>query len=131
VEQDKDTLIQGNLSELWEKVQEAAKSGYTGNLEKFIKETVDKGKSKTSGGLEQYHNMIPGASEITPKFLGLFVAPSPSHGCYFAPCWTEVRVAECCWRSPVRIACIPKKWALKTGVKIACWTATLVAIERI
>ena len=31
--------------------------------------------------------------------------------------------------SPVRIACMPKKYVLKTGVKTACCTHTFVRIE--
>jgi gas vesicle protein len=74
IEQNKDKLMQGNLGELWEKVQAAAKSGDMCDIEKFVKETVEKGKSKAGGmggGLEQYFNMIPGGSEIMPKFQQL------------------------------------------------------------
>jgi len=75
VEQNKDKLMQGDLSQLWEKVQQAAKSGDTGDLESFVKETVQKGKDKagggSGGGLEQYINMIPGGSEIMPKLQQL------------------------------------------------------------
>jgi ElaB/YqjD/DUF883 family membrane-anchored ribosome-binding protein len=74
VMQNKETLMQGNLTELWEKVRTAAKSGDTGDLEKFIKETGDKGKNKLGGlggGLDQYFNLIPGGSEIIPKFQQL------------------------------------------------------------
>ena len=73
VEQNKDKLMQGDLGQLWEKVQQAAKSGDTGDLEKFVKDTVQKGKDKASGsgGLEQYMNMIPGGSEIMPKLQQL------------------------------------------------------------
>lgn len=42
--QNKETLMQANLTELWEKVRIAAKSENTGDLEKFIKETADRGK---------------------------------------------------------------------------------------
>jgi gas vesicle protein len=66
----KETLMQGNLTELWEEVQIAAKSGDTSDLEKFIEETADRGKNKlggSGGGLDQYFNMVPGGSEIIPK----------------------------------------------------------------
>ena len=72
--QNKETLMQGNLTELWEKVRISAKSGNTGDLEKFIKETADRGKGKLGGfggGLDQYFNSIPGGSEIIPKFRWL------------------------------------------------------------
>ena len=71
VMQNKETLMQGNLAELWEKVRVAAKSGDTGDLKKFIRETADRGKGKLGGfggGLDQYFNLIPGGSEIIPKF---------------------------------------------------------------
>ena len=73
VEQNKEKLMQGNLTQLWEQVQAAAKSGDTGDLEKFVKETVDKGKSAMGGGagLEQYFNMIPGGSETMQKLQQL------------------------------------------------------------
>jgi len=75
VEQNKDKLMQGNLSQLWEKVQQAAKSGDSSDLESFVKETVQQGKDKagggSGGGLEQYFNMIPGGSEIMPKLQQL------------------------------------------------------------
>jgi len=32
--------------------------------------------------------------------------------------------------SPLRIACMLKKYVLKTGVKTDCWTTTLAAMER-
>jgi hypothetical protein len=60
--QNKETLMQGNLAELWEKVRIAAKSGDTGDLEKLVKETADRGKGKLGGfggGLDQYFNLIP------------------------------------------------------------------------
>lgn len=72
--QNKDELMQGNLTELWEQVQSAGRSGDTHNLEKFIKEMVDKGKSRvggSGGGLGQFLSMIPGGSETTPKFQQL------------------------------------------------------------
>ena len=72
--QNKETLMRGNMAELWEKVRITAKSGDTGDLEKFIKEAVDKGKGKLGGfggGLDQYFNLIPGGSEIIPKFQQL------------------------------------------------------------
>ena len=73
VEQNKDKLLQGDLAQLWEKVQSAAKSGDTGELEQFVKDSVQKGKEKAggSGGLEQYMKMIPGGSEIMPKLQQL------------------------------------------------------------
>ena len=74
VMQNKETLMQGNMPELWEKMRITAKSGDTGDLEKFIKETADRDKGKLGGfggGLDQYFNLIPCGSEIIPKFQQL------------------------------------------------------------
>jgi gas vesicle protein len=73
LEQNKDKLMQGDLGELWEKVQAAVKSGDTSDIEKFVKETLEKGESKAGWGFEQYLNMIPGGIEIMPKFQQLQV----------------------------------------------------------
>jgi gas vesicle protein len=69
--QNKDKLMQSNLTELWEKVRDAAMSGNTNELENFINQTRQRGKSNDSWGLGQYLNMIPGGSEIIPKFQQL------------------------------------------------------------
>jgi gas vesicle protein len=65
--QNKDKLMQSNLSELWEQVRNAATSGDTSQLEDFITQTVQRGESNSGQGLGQYLNMIPGGSEIMPK----------------------------------------------------------------
>ena len=78
LEQNKDRLLQGNLGELWSQVQSAASSGKTADLEKFVQETVDKGKSQMGGGgggggagLEQYLGMLPGGSDTVQKLQQL------------------------------------------------------------
>jgi hypothetical protein len=70
----KETLTQGNLTELWEKVRIAAQLGHTSDLEKLMKETANRSKDKLGdfgGGLDQYFNLIPGGGEIIPKFQQL------------------------------------------------------------
>ncbi|MCJ1236350.1 hypothetical protein MMC14_004331 [Varicellaria rhodocarpa] len=74
VEENADKLKQGNTIELWEKVKEAASSGNTESIEKFIKSTVDQAKEQggdISGGLSQYLNMIPGADQLDSKLSQL------------------------------------------------------------
>ena len=74
VEENADKLKQGNAIELWEKVKEAASSGNTESIEKYIKSTVDKAKEQggdSSGGLSQYLNMIPGADQLGSKLSQL------------------------------------------------------------
>ena len=75
VEENADKLKQGNAAELWEKVKEAASSGNTESIEKYIKSTVDKAKEQgdsiSGGGISQYLNMIPGADQLGPKLSQL------------------------------------------------------------
>ena len=75
VEENADKLKQGNAGELWEKVKEAASSGNTDSIEKYIKSTVEKAKeqgdSLSGGGLSQYLNMIPGADQLGSKLSQL------------------------------------------------------------
>lgn len=70
VEENKDALMQGDLSSLWEKV----KSGNTEDVEKFVKDTAEKAKNKGSQmgfDVDKYMKMIPGGSEIMPKLQQL------------------------------------------------------------
>ena len=74
--ENKDKLLKGDLGTLWKQVQEAAKSGNTDDLQKFVKEQVGKasgggGEGGGSGGLSSLMNMIPGGSEIVPKLQQL------------------------------------------------------------
>jgi len=73
VEKNKDKLLQGNLGELWQKIQEAAKSGNTDDVQKYVKEQVDSlsKKSGAGGGIEQFLQVIPGGTEIGPKLQQL------------------------------------------------------------
>lgn len=71
VEENKDKLLKGDLGQLWQKLQEAAKSGNTDDIQKFIKEQTDKVSSSAGGGIEQLLKMIPGGSELAPKLQQL------------------------------------------------------------
>jgi len=82
VEKNKDKLMQGDLGQLWEKLQAAAKSGDVGELEKIVKEQGDKAKGVvggSGGGVEQYLKMIPGGEEIGSK-LGQLQDLAQKHG---------------------------------------------------
>lgn len=78
VEENADALKQGNAKELFNKARKAVESGQTGDLEGYVKNAVDKAKSKGSqnsslipGGLEQYLDQIPSGGEILPKLQQL------------------------------------------------------------
>jgi len=71
VEENKDKLLKGDLGQLWQKLQEAAKSGNTDDIQKFVKEQTDKVSSSAGGGIEQLLKMIPGGSELAPKLQQL------------------------------------------------------------
>ncbi|KAL1583370.1 hypothetical protein WHR41_08054 [Cladosporium halotolerans] len=76
VENNKEKLLQGDLGQLWEKIQDATKSGNTDDLQSFVKDQVNKvsksaGGSGGSSGIEQLLNMIPGGSDIGGKLQQL------------------------------------------------------------
>ena len=71
VEKNKDKLQSGDLGQLWQMVQEAAKTGKTEDLEKYIKDTAGKAQDSMSGGMEQLFKMVPGGDEIVPKLRQL------------------------------------------------------------
>ena len=85
VEQNKDKLMQGDLGQLWAKVQDAAKSGNVDALEKFVKEQAGKAQKSTSSGaggggggdggvggsIEEWMGRMPGGAEIMPKLAKL------------------------------------------------------------
>lgn len=71
VEENKEKLKkQGNVQELYEKVQDAVQSGNTDSLKQYVQNTVKEagqGSGGGGGGLEKYFNMVPGGSDIFPK----------------------------------------------------------------
>jgi len=70
IEENAETLKNGNLGELWEKVKEAASEGKTEKLQEYVSEMA-KNSGVGHGGLEKYAKMIPGGSEILPKLQKL------------------------------------------------------------
>ena len=70
-EENKDKLLKGDLGQLWKMVQEATKSGNTDDLQKFVKEQTQKASDSAGGGIEKFLKMIPGGTEIAPKFQQL------------------------------------------------------------
>ena len=71
VEENKDKLLKGDLGKLWKQVQEAANSGNTDDLQKFVKDQVSQAGGKAGGGLDSLLGMIPGGGEIMPKLQQL------------------------------------------------------------
>lgn len=74
VQKNKDKLLQGDVGQLWNKVQEAAKSGDVDDVKKFVQEQVNKGEKAMGGsghGIEKLMSMIPGGKELGPKFQQL------------------------------------------------------------
>ncbi|EXJ79090.1 hypothetical protein A1O3_08591 [Capronia epimyces CBS 606.96] len=72
LESNKEKLLQGDLGQLWQKVQEASKSGKTDDLQSFVKEQANKvSGGSASGGIEQFLHMIPGGKELGPKLQQL------------------------------------------------------------
>ncbi|MCJ1485458.1 hypothetical protein MMC06_005632 [Schaereria dolodes] len=74
VENNADSLKQGNAGELYEKVKEAVQSGNTDSIESYVKNAVDQAKENGgsgTGGLDQYFKMIPGGDQILPKISQL------------------------------------------------------------
>jgi len=71
VEENKDSLMKGNMGELWEKVRDAVNSGKTDDLEKYVKSAAGKAKDSGMGGIDKYLNMVPGADKIVPQLKSL------------------------------------------------------------
>lgn len=70
IEKNQDALRQGNISQLWPMIKKASESGNTQDLEQYVNQTVQKAKESTGGmgSFDQYLNMIPGGTELLPKF---------------------------------------------------------------
>lgn len=77
IESNADALKQGNAKELFEKAKAAVDSDNLGDLEKYVKDTIGKysssssGGSSSAGGLEKYFNIIPQGDQILPKLKQL------------------------------------------------------------
>lgn len=79
LERNTDSLMQGNMQELWEKVKLAVESGSTKDLENYVNSTVNKAKQSGFGRLDQYLNMVPGGGQIIPR-LSQFGEVAQKHG---------------------------------------------------
>ncbi|KAF2671176.1 hypothetical protein BT63DRAFT_477707 [Microthyrium microscopicum] len=78
VEKNADSLKQGNVGELYEKVKSAVESGDTSDLEGYVKDATSKakdaaGKAKESGmgGFDQLLKKIPGGDQVLPQIQNL------------------------------------------------------------
>jgi gas vesicle protein len=74
VEENADALKQGNATELFQKVKDAASSGNVDDLRSYVENTVKKISEKSTGdagGLERYLQAIPGGSDILPKLKNI------------------------------------------------------------
>lgn len=74
IDKNKDKLLQGNMGELWKKIQEVSKSGNIDDAKKFVEEQVQKGSESVggSGGIEKLLGSIfPGGADVGKKFQEL------------------------------------------------------------
>ena len=73
VENNKDKLLKGDLGQLWNKVQEASKSGSTDDLQKFVQDQVQKGQQSFGGGGIEHMlgSMFPGGKDVGAKIQQL------------------------------------------------------------
>lgn len=79
VNKNKDKLLQGDMGQLWKKVQDAASSGNTDDVKKFVSDQVDKGKQSGGAGIESLLSMFPGGKDIGSK-LSQLQELSEKHG---------------------------------------------------
>lgn len=76
LEKNKDKLLQGDLGQLWTKVQDASKSGNVDDLKKFMQDQISKASDQAGnslGGLESFLSSIMGSSgkEVSQRFQQL------------------------------------------------------------
>lgn len=71
VEQNLDTLKNGNISEAVSKVTSAVSSGNTKDLEAYVKDAANKAEQFSSGSISKWLSMVPGGSEILPQLQKL------------------------------------------------------------
>ncbi|KAK5939804.1 hypothetical protein PMZ80_008186 [Knufia obscura] len=77
VEENKDKLLKGDLSQLWQKVQ----SGNTDDIKSFVQDQVQKGSQSIGGskGIESLLSMFPGGKDVGQK-LSQLQELSQKHG---------------------------------------------------
>lgn len=71
VENNADALKKGDVSELWGMVKEAASSGKTEQVEKYVKEKVDQAQQSGSFDLSKWADMVPGGSNVLGQLQSL------------------------------------------------------------
>jgi cell division septum initiation protein DivIVA len=72
IEENAESLKQGNVSEIYEQVKNAVSSGNVDDLKKYVKDAGEKAKNSSFGdSFQKYAKMIPGGSEIFPKLQKL------------------------------------------------------------
>ena len=72
VEENAESLKQGNVKEIFEQVKKAVETGDTDELKKYVKQAGDKARNTGLGqSIEGYAKMIPGGSEIVPQLMKL------------------------------------------------------------
>lgn len=75
INKNKEKLLQGDLGQLWNKIQEASKSGNVDDVKKFVQEQVEQGQKSLGGsgqGIEQLlGSMFPGGKDVGAKLQQL------------------------------------------------------------
>ncbi|KJX92312.1 hypothetical protein TI39_contig5873g00004 [Zymoseptoria brevis] len=71
VEENMDTLKNGNISEAVQKVTKAVSNGDTSELESWVKDSANKAQNFSSSTMTKWLSMIPGGSEIMPQLQKL------------------------------------------------------------
>ncbi|EME40937.1 hypothetical protein DOTSEDRAFT_74478 [Dothistroma septosporum NZE10] len=71
VENNKDTLKNGNVTEAVDKVRQAVSSGDMGNLQEYVDKAKSKANQFTSSSISGWLNVIPGGSAILPHLQKL------------------------------------------------------------
>lgn len=67
VEENAESLKQGNTQELYQKVRKAVETGDTGDLESYVRSFADQAKQSGFAGLDQYLNKFSEGDQIIPK----------------------------------------------------------------
>lgn len=71
IDENADALKKGNFKDLWGLLKESASSGKTEEVEKFVREKVEKAKDVDLAGLDKWLGLIPGGSQVIPQLQSL------------------------------------------------------------
>ncbi|CAK4031448.1 Hypothetical predicted protein [Lecanosticta acicola] len=71
IEENADTLKNGNIMEALDKVRQAVSSGDMGSLEEYVQSAEQKAGQFSSSSISQWLNVIPGGSAILPQLQKL------------------------------------------------------------